>query len=472
MLALRRLCRGLWVVAMAAALASCASLGGEKQPALSASGVVEAPEISVSSELPGLVAEVFVEEGEPVRAGDALFRLEGTALEAQLAQAIAAEETAAAGLEAARSTVGAAEAAVKTAEAGREAAALQVELQLAAALGEEAPSRRARWYQAVPWQFDLPAWYFSPEEQLQAAERGLQAAKDALEAAEGALEEDLEALGPEALAREMALEEARQAFLLADAMRRRTIEGLESGVLRDQVEERYEDARLALQQAQEAYEQVLTEEQADALLEARARVAAAWDGYQEARLGYYALLAGDQSLGVQAAAAGLAQAEAQVGQAEAALAQAKAQVAYAEKNLAQAQAARSAIEQQIQKLTIRAPIDGTILVRTVDPGEVIQPGVVGVTLGILTDLRITVYLPENQYGKVQLGDRAEVRADSFPDETFEAEVIRIADEAEYTPRNVQTQEERQTTVYAITLSLKGTEGKLKPGMPADVIFQP
>jgi len=201
-------------------------------------------------------------------------------------------------------------------------------------------------------------------------------------------------------------------------------------------------------------------------------VAAAWDGYQEARLGYYARLAGDQSLGVQAAAAGLAQAEAQVGQAEAALAQAKAQVAYAEKNLAQAQAARSAIEQQIQRLTIRAPIDGTILVRTVDPGEVIQPGVVGITLGILTDLRITVYLPENQYGKVHLGDRAEVRADSFPDETFEAEVIRIADEAEYTPRNVQTQEERQTTVYAITLSVKGTEGKLKPGMPADVIFQP
>jgi len=62
---------------------------------------------------------------------------------------------------------------------------------------------------------------------------------------------------------------------------------------------------------------------------------------------------------------------------------------------------------------------------------------------------------------------------SYPDDVFEASVvIRIADQAEYTPRNVQTQEERQNTVYAVKLSVKNPAGKLKPGMPADVDFQP
>jgi HlyD family secretion protein len=63
-----------------------------------------------------------------------------------------------------------------------------------------------------------------------------------------------------------------------------------------------------------------------------------------------------------------------------------------------------------------------------------------------------------------------VTADSFPGEAFDAEVVRIADQAEYTPRNVQTEEERQTTVYAVELRVDDPAGKLKPGMPADVVF--
>jgi HlyD family secretion protein len=88
----------------------------------------------------------------------------------------------------------------------------------------------------------------------------------------------------------------------------------------------------------------------------------------------------------------------------------------------------------------------------------------------LDDLSITVYLPEDRYGKVSLGDTAEVEVDSFPGVKFTATVIRIADEAEFTPRNVQTGEGRRTTVFAIELKLDDTEGKLRPGMPADVYF--
>jgi multidrug resistance efflux pump len=82
-----------------------------------------------------------------------------------------------------------------------------------------------------------------------------------------------------------------------------------------------------------------------------------------------------------------------------------------------------------------------------------------------------VYLSEDRYGEVNVGDEVSLTVDSFPNETFTAVVTRIADQAEYTPRNVQTKEERQTTVYAIKLEASNSDGKLKPGMPVDVTFE-
>jgi multidrug resistance efflux pump len=92
------------------------------------------------------------------------------------------------------------------------------------------------------------------------------------------------------------------------------------------------------------------------------------------------------------------------------------------------------------------------------------------TLGQLDNLSITVYVPENLYGGLSLGQSASVTVDSFPGETFNATVTHIADQAEFTPRNVQTAEGRSTTVFAIKLQVQDTVGKLKPGMPADVVF--
>jgi HlyD family secretion protein len=79
-------------------------------------------------------------------------------------------------------------------------------------------------------------------------------------------------------------------------------------------------------------------------------------------------------------------------------------------------------------------------------------------------------VPEDRYGEIQLGQQARVTVDSFPDENFEALVTHIADQAEYTPRNVQTAEGRRTTVFAVKLAVDNSAGKLKPGMPADVVF--
>jgi HlyD family secretion protein len=117
-----------------------------------------------------------------------------------------------------------------------------------------------------------------------------------------------------------------------------------------------------------------------------------------------------------------------------------------------------------------APVAGMVLSRNIDPGEVVQAGASALTLGDLENLTITVYIPENRYGAVHLGDEAQVTVDSFPNHSFTATVSRIADRAEFTPRNVQTMEGRSSTVYAIQLAVQDADGLLKPGMPADVTF--
>lgn len=90
--------------------------------------------------------------------------------------------------------------------------------------------------------------------------------------------------------------------------------------------------------------------------------------------------------------------------------------------------------------------------------------------GRLDALTITVYVAETDYGRIQLGQPAQVTVDSYPGRTFGAQVAHIADQAQFTPRNVQTTEGRATTVYAIRLSVANPDGVLKPGMPADVTF--
>ena len=111
------------------------------------------------------------------------------------------------------------------------------------------------------------------------------------------------------------------------------------------------------------------------------------------------------------------------------------------------------------------------MIRSIQPGEVIQAGMTALTIGQLNTLKVTVYIPETEYGQISLGQQASLSVDSFPNETFTAKVTRIAKQAEYTPQNVQTKEGRQTTVYAIELTVDNTDGKLKPGMPTDVTFE-
>jgi multidrug resistance efflux pump len=173
---------------------------------------------------------------------------------------------------------------------------------------------------------------------------------------------------------------------------------------------------------------------------------------------------------IAAAEAAPEQAKAAVEQAETGVDEAQTRLEQAEKAVVHAQATLEQIDIQMKKLTVQAAASGVVLIRNIEPGEVLQPGVAAVTIGQLDDLTITVYIPEDRYGRISLGDHVKVTTDSFPGESFDAVVTRIADRAEYTPRNVQTKEDRATTVFAIKLTVEDPEGKLKPGMPVDVDF--
>jgi multidrug efflux pump subunit AcrA (membrane-fusion protein) len=121
---------------------------------------------------------------------------------------------------------------------------------------------------------------------------------------------------------------------------------------------------------------------------------------------------------------------------------------------------------------VTSPIDGVVLERLVEPNEYTAPGSTVMVVASLDALTLTIYVPENLYGQFFLGQSYPVTVDSFPGQTFSGTVSFISDQAEFTPRNVQTIDSRQTTVYAIKLNLDPSNGMLKPGMPADVHFTP
>ena len=108
--------------------------------------------------------------------------------------------------------------------------------------------------------------------------------------------------------------------------------------------------------------------------------------------------------------------------------------------------------------------------RAVEPGEVANAGATLMVMGPLADLQVTVYVPENLYGQITLGQTARLTVDSYPGRTFAAKVLQIANQAEYTPRNTQTVQGRSDTVFAVKLDVANPDLALKPGMPADVSF--
>ena len=137
-----------------------------------------------------------------------------------------------------------------------------------------------------------------------------------------------------------------------------------------------------------------------------------------------------------------------------------------------AQANLNLLDDEISKTTVTSLVNGMVMTRNAEPGSVVNAGAVMLTVGRLDELTITVYVPEDRIGEVILGQTANVSVDSFPGVVFKSVVSYISDQAEFTPRNVETVSGRKNTVFAVKLSLSDTTGRLKPGMPADVVFNP
>jgi multidrug efflux pump subunit AcrA (membrane-fusion protein) len=146
------------------------------------------------------------------------------------------------------------------------------------------------------------------------------------------------------------------------------------------------------------------------------------------------------------------------------------QVAVAQAQVEQAEAALTALQVQREKRTLIAPLSGWVVERVAHEGEMTVPGKPLLTLADLTNLTLTVYVPEPDIGTVSIGQKVKVFVDTFPGEPFTGRVTYISAEAQFTPKNIQTKEERANTVFAVKIKLENEDQRLKPGMPADAIF--
>ncbi|HEU0294250.1 MAG TPA: efflux RND transporter periplasmic adaptor subunit [Anaerolineales bacterium] len=411
---------------------------------LDASGTIESVTVNVSPELAGKVKEVLVEEGQSVKTDDPLLSIDDSLIQSE-------KQTA-------QSALDSANAAVQTTEVALEAAQLQYDLTLSNALAQEKSTRLIIWTDSKPTEFEQPVWYFSKEERLQAAQAEVDAKKAALEDALTNLEDVSQRAGSaNFLEIEAKLVQMRLAFQNAQGVFDSTNGASDSQDLRDAAQIVLDEAEIDLEEAEQDYNDALTTEGATDVMEARADAVIAQEAYDLAVDNLRALQTGADSPQVQVAAKAIEQAQAALDQARV--------------NAVAAQSRLNTVETQLKKITVYAPMDGVVLTRNIEPGEFVQPGAVTFALANLDELTITVYVPEDQYGNISLGQEATVKVDSFPGESFDAEVIHIADQAEFTPRNVQTVEGRSSTVYAIKLKVTDSEGKLKIGMPADVVFK-
>jgi HlyD family secretion protein len=136
-------------------------------------------------------------------------------------------------------------------------------------------------------------------------------------------------------------------------------------------------------------------------------------------------------------------------------------------DIERARAQLALIESQLADTEVVSPTDGVVLVKSAEPGETVAAGATVVTLGDIDHTWLRGYVNETQLGRLKLGARVKVATDSFPGKTYGGRVSFIASEAEFTPKQIQTAEERVKLVYRIKVDLPNPRRELKLNMPAD-----
>ena len=382
-----------------------------KNGPLSASGTIEATDVTISPELSGRVKEVLVDNGDQVQAGQDLIRMDDVLLQAQLKQAQAS-------LAAAKAQHDAAQANYALLKSG-------VQPQQIDAAQEAVVAAQANVSNTLATYAILKTGATSAD--LAAAEAAVAKAQSDLVFAQQAYDG---VVNGRATAKQYGI----------------------SGHGLGQVEEKMRAQLEAIQAASDVAQQRLAQMKSGAtqneLNASMAKVNAAKAQQDQAQAQLELLQSGARPEQLAAS-------------------QAQIDAAQAQMDVVQAQI--DALQAQIAKLTLKAPIAGTVLDRAIEPGEVVLPGASLLIVGDTVNLYLTVYIPEDRYGEVKVGQVVRVSVDSYP-EKFTATVKRISDQAEFTPRNVQTAEGRATTVFAVRLEVTNPDNKLKPGMPADVSF--
>lgn len=393
-------------------------LGGqakvEEEKPLVASGSIEGEEISIVSEFGGRIAGLDVDEGDEIAAGQVLVELDTSLLDAQMLQAEAA--------------VGAAEANLANIKAGTHPAKI---LAAQAALHQTIAERSAA---ETAWQ-DAVAILADPQE-IDARIVEAQASVDVAE---------------------VQIEQAEAQLAAAEVER---------------------DQYRARGSMQEKWQYVIYDYQVEA---ARAAIESAKANYRGTKETLAALHALRENPLVIVSQVHLAEAQYQMAVAGVAVAIAELdelkagptpeEIAMAEAQIAQAEAAVAAVQTQVAKMTLESPIDGIVTSRSAHSGEAALAGATLLTLANLDEVKLTVYIPENELGRVYLGQEIEVQVDSFPGQVFTGTVSYISQQAEFTPKNVQTEEERVNMVFAVRVRLPNPNHALKPGMPADAMFR-
>jgi len=476
---------------------------------IEATGVIESHKVALANEIGGQVVEVLVEEGQRVEANQPLLRLDDSLLQKQREQAQSQLDAAQATLKlleagATQDQINAAEAQLSQAQANLGLAQSALDIATTGTRPEVIAAYRSQLDQARMHYYSMTITLTS--DQLNEIESALTQAKDnlarvtrraealkdnnsipdyvvtftdaAVAASQSALDLSQQAFdaaqdGTTPYYRQIEL--ARKVWELSqlnEAQARARLNGLRSdskvpNEAIDNAESTLNDAKDLVDATKSAYDELTSGTSAK-------RLDSAWAEVEKAQTQLASIV---RTTGISAETllvqVDMATAQHDVAAANLAILKDGArdeEIEAARAQVRTAQTQMDAIDIQLKKLTVTAPWDGVVLTRSAEVGGLALPGATLVEVGRLDQLELTVYLPEEKFGQVTPGQTVQVRVDAYPNKVFDGTVLRMADEAEFTPTNVQTKEDRTRLVYAVIIRLDNPDLTLKPGMIADVGF--
>lgn len=147
------------------------------------------------------------------------------------------------------------------------------------------------------------------------------------------------------------------------------------------------------------------------------------------------------------------------------------EIKVAQANKAAAEANLEIIQKRISDCIVTSPITGVITNKLVETGERVIPNGIVATITKTDSMRIMIYVSDRNIGHVKIGQTAEIKIDSYPDRIFYGTVQFIAEDAEFTPKNIQTKDEREKLVFGVKIKIDNSDGILKSGLPADAVIR-